>query len=77
MAGSEAEVSRKRPATATPNRLPLPRQLRRLEGAGCPYTCYDFDQNCQELARKHGVTLINGTAFARMLLEAGFNGLDL
>ena len=40
-------------------------------------TCGDFDPCCQKLARKHGVTLINGGEFARMLLEAGIDSLDL
>ena len=40
-------------------------------------TCHDFDSNCQELARENSVVLINGMAFARMLLKTGFNGLDL
>lgn len=40
-------------------------------------TCGDFDPDCQTLARKHGVILINGKEFAHMLLEAGIDSLDL
>ena len=40
-------------------------------------TCHDFNEECRTSARNNSVVLINGIAFARMLLETGFNGLDL
>ena len=40
-------------------------------------TCGDFDPDCQKLATEHRVTLINGKAFAQMLLDAGIDNLDL
>ena len=40
-------------------------------------TCGDFDPDCKKLARENRVTLINGREFARMLLEAGIDSLDL
>lgn len=39
-------------------------------------TCDDFTERCQNMANLHGVTLINGQEFARMLIHAGIEGLD-
>ena len=39
-------------------------------------TCGDFTERCQNMANLHGVTLINGREFARMLIHAGIEGLD-
>jgi len=39
-------------------------------------TCDDFTERCQNMANLHGVTLINGREFARMLIHAGIEGLD-
>ena len=40
-------------------------------------TCDDFSPNCQQMAKKNHVILINGQEFARMLIEAGISGLDM
>ncbi len=39
-------------------------------------TCDGFTERCQNMANLHGVTLINGQEFARMLIHAGIEGLD-
>ena len=39
-------------------------------------TCDDFTDTCKDEARDAGVTLINGQEFARMLIDAGLDGLD-
>ena len=39
-------------------------------------TCDDFTDDCMKMAKAKGVTLINGREFARMLIDAGFAGLD-
>ena len=39
-------------------------------------TCKDFTDECKDMAREAGVTLINGEEFARMLIDAGIDGLD-
>lgn len=40
-------------------------------------TCRDFTDNCRTTAEKAGVILVNGIEFARMLLDAGLERLDL
>ncbi len=39
-------------------------------------TCDDFTKCCKEMAKKKGVTLINGQEFAGRLIDAGIDGLD-
>jgi restriction endonuclease Mrr len=36
----------------------------------------DFSEECEALAEKHGVLLLNGKDFATLLVEAGIGGLD-
>ena len=40
-------------------------------------TCRDFTDNCKMAAENAGVILVNGIEFARMLLDAGLERLDL
>ena len=39
-------------------------------------TCKDFTDECKKMAQKEGIILINGQEFARMLIDAGLDGLD-
>ena len=40
-------------------------------------TCKEFTEECTRMATAHGVVLIDGIKFARMLLEAGIDHLDI
>lgn len=40
-------------------------------------TCEKFDDECIEMAKAHGVVLINGIEFARMLLDVGIEHLEI